>query len=175
MSEQPPISDPLAIISHIIKWHQTLSSHVKLVGGAITDREAISGLQRTHADWVPGRFEILAEKQKRLQQVMGTLEDGLRNHFTYEEKMLPPVLGELFMRALILEHREVMKGIADAKSTVLGAELEGLSRDKLLAKESEIQQVINSLARTFEGHATREEVLLDMLQRALQDKQGGKE
>jgi iron-sulfur cluster repair protein YtfE (RIC family) len=168
------MSDELAIINRIIEWHQTLRGHVKLVGEAIPDREALSNLQRVRADWVPGRPDILAEKQKKLEQTISFLDEGLRNHFAYEEKVLPPILGELFMRALVLDHQEVREEIDGAKSTVLGTELEGLSREELLAKESEIQQVIESMCQTFEDHATREEVILGMLQRALQDIQQSK-
>lgn len=44
------MSDELAIVSKIIEWHQTLRTHVKLVGESITDREALSGLRRALQD-----------------------------------------------------------------------------------------------------------------------------
>lgn len=172
MSDQPSISDQLAIITRVIEWHQTIRDHVKLVGDSVTDQEALSSLQRARADWVPGRLDILAEKQKKFQQAISLLEEGLRNHFTYEEEVLPPLLGELFMRALLMEHREIKRKINEAETVVANVKLDGLSREECLAKESDIQQVIGSLCQAIGEHATREETMLEMLQRALQDKDG---
>ena len=98
---------------------------------------------------------------------MNFLEDGLRNHFAYEEKALPPLLGKLFMRALILDHEEIKSKISEAKVMAAGAGLEGLSREELLSRETQIQETINNLCQLVEEHAGREEVLLEMMQRAL--------
>lgn len=165
------MQNDLSIISKIIEWHQTIRTHVKLVGESVTDREALSSLQKSRAEWVPGQLELLAEKQKNLLQTTSFLSDGLKNHFSYEEKVLLPLLGELFMRALILDHREIMREIDEAKKIAADTMLEGLSRDDLLARESEIQQVIDSMCQAVEEHSTREEIILEMLQRALRDKQ----
>ncbi len=168
------MEDYLAIIRRIIEWHQTLREHVRLVGDSLSDREALTSLERARADWVPGRPEILAEKQKKLQRAISFLDEGLKNHFAYEEKVLPPLLGELFMRALILDHQEIREKIKENESIVANIKLEGLSRDELLSQESYIQQVIESSYQLFEGHATREEIILEMLRRALEDKEQNK-
>lgn len=164
------MEDNLAVINRIIEWHEAIRGQVKLVGDSISDQEALSALEKTRPDWIPGRPEILAEKQKKLQQVMSFLDEGLKNHFAYEEEVLPPLLGELFMRALILDHQEIRKEIDDAKSVVAEIKLEGLSREESLAKESHIQQVIDSIRQLVEEHATKEEAILEMLRRALEKK-----
>ncbi len=160
----------LAIISRIIEWHQTIRGHVKLVGDAISDREALMGMETARTDWIPGRLEKLAEKHNRLQQTLSFLGEGLNNHFAFEEKALPPLLGELFMRALVLDHQEIRKEIDEAKSTLGDTKLEGLSREELLSREAHIQQVVDSICQLFEEHATREEIMLGMLKRALEEK-----
>jgi hemerythrin len=162
------MKDKLAIIDRIIEWHQTIRGHVKLVGDSISDREALLALEKTRSEWIPGQLEALAEKQKKLKQAMSFLDEGLQNHFAYEEEVLPPLLGELFMKALILDHREVKKEIDEAKSMAAEAELEGLSRDELLLQESNIQQAVDSVCRLIEEHASNEEVILEMARRALQ-------
>jgi len=164
------VLDNLAIISRLKDEHQSLRRHVKLVGDSISDQEALSSLKRERADWIPGRLDILAEKQKRLQKALSFLDEGLRNHFAFEEKVLPPLLGELFVRALILDHREIIKEIDEAKSKAANIKLEGLSREELVSEESSIQQVIDSISHLVEDHATREEVILEMVERALQEK-----
>ncbi len=164
------MEDNLAIINHIIKWHQTIREHVRLVGDSISDREALMALEREHSDWIPGRVEILAEKQKNLQRAMHFLDDGLKNHFAYEEKVLPPLLGELFMRALILDHQEILKEIDEDREVITDTKLEGLSREELLLKESHMQETIDSLCQLVEEHCIREETILEMLRTALEDK-----
>jgi hypothetical protein len=163
------MEDYLAIIRRVIEEHQALRSNVKLVGDSIPDREALSSLERTRADWVPGKPELLAEKQKRLLQAVSYLEEGLRNHFAFEGRALPPLLGDLFMRAILLDHQEIMKEIKNDKSMAAEARLEGLGREELLSKEAEIQETISNLCRLVEEHATREEAMLEMLRKALED------
>lgn len=160
--------DNLTIINRIIEEHETIRGHVKLVGDSISDQEALSSLKKVHSDWIPGRLEVLTEKQNRVRQAMSLLEEGLKNHFAYEEKVLPPLLGELFMRVIILDHQEVKKEIEQAKSIMADTKLEGLNREKLLAEEGRIQQVVDGIIQLIEEHATKEENLLEMLQRALQ-------
>jgi hemerythrin len=163
------MSDKLAIIRQIIDDHQTIRGHVKLVGDSLTDREALLALEKTRSDWIPGRREILSEKQNKLQQTLSFLDEGLKNHFAYEEEALPPLLGELLMRALILEHQQIQSKINEVKSMAANTKLEGLSREELLAKESYIQQVVESLSQLIEEHTTKEETILEMVQRALEE------
>ncbi len=168
------MEDYLAIIKRLIEWHQTIREHVKLGGDSISDREALTSLEKVRADWVPGRPELLAKTQKKLQQAISSLDEGLKNHFAYEEEVLPPLLGELFMRALVLDHREIMKEINEAKSIATETRLEGLSREELLSKESYVQQTISSMCHLVEEHLTREETILEMLRRALEEKEQNK-
>lgn len=164
------MEDKLTIVNRIIEWHQTIRGHIKLVGDSVTDQEALADLEKERADFIPGRFEILSKKQKKLQQTMSFLEEGLKNHFDFEEKALPPLLGELLTQALVLEHQEIKNEIAEVKSMTVSAKLEGLSREELLSKESRIQQAVNGICQLVDEHATREEAILEMLQRALEPK-----
>ena len=163
------MEDNLAIVRRIIEEHQAIRQHVKLVGDSLSDQEALNALTRVRADWIPGRLEILSEKQKRMQQTMSALDEGLKRHFYYEERHLPPLLGELLMRALLLDHGEIKKEIDAAKSMVIDTSLERLSRDELLAKESYINRIISNICQVIDEHATNEEILLEMLKRALEE------
>jgi len=161
--------DNLAIIRRIIDEHQVFKGHVKLIGDSISDYEALAAVAKARADLIPGRLEALSEKQNKLRQTMSFLHDGLENHFAFEEQVLPPLLGELLTRALILEHQEIRDEINEAAPLVINTRLEGLSREELLSTESHIQQVIDSLCHLVEEHATKEEAILEMLQRALDE------
>jgi hypothetical protein len=164
------MSDNLDIVNRIIEEHQTIGGHVKLVGDSLSDEEALASLGKARADWIPGRPEILAEKQKKLQQTMSALGEGLENHFAYEEEFLPSLLGELLMRTLILEHRNIRKEIDEIKSAVANVKLEGLSRDEVLSQEAHMQHMVDNICLLVEEHAAREETVLAMLRLALQEK-----
>ena len=162
------MEDALAVVNRIIEWHQTIRGHVKLVGDSISDREALLTVAQTSPEWIPGQLESLDEKQKKLQQAVSLLEDGLSNHFDFEEKALPTLLGELFMKALRLEHQEVRDTIGRVKTMAVEMKTGDMSRDELLTQEAEIQQAIGDMCQLIEEHANREEAMLDMLRRALQ-------
>ena len=162
--------DKLAIINRVIAEHQTIGQHVKLVGDSVSDEEALKSLEGARSDWIPGRLETVSEKQKRLQQTMNALDEGLRRHFAFEEKALPPLLGELLMQSLILEHREIKEKIDEAKSTAADTKLEGLSRDELLSEEAHMQHMVANIGHLVEEHAAREEAVLAMVKRALEEK-----
>lgn len=164
------MADNLKIINRVIEEHHTIRGHVKLVGDSVTDMEALFTLQKARPDWILGSVESLSEKQKNLQQTMSFLDEGLKNHFGFEEKVLPPLFGELLMRALILEHRGIKKQIDEAKSMVSDTKLEGLSQKELLSKKSQIQQKVEGILRLVEEHAAKEETILKMLKTALEAK-----
>lgn len=166
------MEDKLAVINRIIEWHQTIREHVRLVGDSLTDWEALLDLENIRQEWIPGQLEVPDEKQKKLQQAVRALEEGLQNHFAYEEQVLPPLLGELFMRALILDHQEIKREISRAKALADGVKLDRLSRGESLLKESGVQQTIGGLCQMIEEHASREETVLEMLRRALQENGG---
>ena len=74
------------------------------------------------------------------------------------------------MRALFLDHQDIRERVGKAKQEVGDFNLERLSRDELMAAQSNIQQVISGLTYLIEEHAHREEVILDMLQKVLKEK-----
>jgi hemerythrin len=159
--------DKLTMIKKIVAEHQGIRGHVKLAGDTVADQEALNALEQLRIDWIPGQLVILTERRNKLEQVINLLDEGLTNHFAFEEKVLPDILGNLFTDALILDHKEIRKEINEAKSLISGNDLEGLSREDLLARESDIQQVIEGLSHLIEEHAGREEVILDMVQKTL--------
>jgi hemerythrin len=164
------MADNLAIINRTIEEHHTISSHMKLVGDSISDLEALFSLQKARPDWILSSAETLSERQGKLQQTISALDEGLKNHFSFEEKLLPPLFGEFLMQALILEHRGIKKQIDEAKSLVANTKLEGLSQKELLAKKSQLQQKVENILQLVEEHAGKEETILKMLKKALEAK-----
>jgi hypothetical protein len=160
--------DELEIITRIINEHRTIRDHLKLTGDAVTDQEALASLQESRAAFIPGRSEAVAETHLKLQQALSSLEEGLNNHFAFEETALPPLLGEKLTRALILEHRQINEAIQNTKNTVANTTLTGLERDVRLEQEARIHGIIDGVRTMVENHALREEAVLEMLKRALE-------
>ena len=159
--------DYLAKINEIIEEHRTIGSGVKLVGESVSDQEALTSLKNVRSDWVPGRLELISEKQRKLKQTMSFLEEGLRNHFAKEEEVLPALLGEFLMQSLLLEHQEIVGKIDEVKLVAADSKLGRLSEAELESLDSEVKQKISDFSRLIEEHADKEEMMLDMVARAL--------
>ena len=155
------MSDYLAKVREILEEHRTIRSDVKLVGDSVSDQEALASLKGVRSDWTPGRLELVSEKQRNLKQTMSFLEEGLRNHFSKEEEVLPQVLGEFLMRALLSEHQEIKEAIGRVKAVAGATKLERMSQEELMANDSELKQVVNSLSQLIERHADKEDMMLE--------------
>lgn len=158
----------LAIINRVIAEHQRIREQITLAGTAINDMEALFWLQRAFSSWSQSSIDALVEKQKQLQQTIGSLAEGLDKHFGFEERALPPLFGELLMKALIYEHNLTRGKINEAKVITADTKLEGLSRSDLLSKKAYVQEIVNKLCQMIEEHAAREETILLMLRRVLE-------
>ena len=159
--------DALEIIRRTIEEHHKIRGSIKLVGETVNDLEAAFSLQQAQAEWAQSSVGLLSEKKDTLKRTVQGLAEGLNNHFGFEEKYLPPVFGEMLMKALIFEHNEIRRHLAEC-AAVVGGDIAGLPREKLLARQSTIQNLIGGAERVVEDHASREETILRMLERALQ-------
>jgi len=164
------MADNLKIVNRAIEEHHTIRGHVKLVGDSVSDLEALFSLQKARPDWILSSTDALSEKQDKLQQTISALEEGLKNHFSFEEKLLPPLFGKFLMQVLILEHREIKKSIVDTKSLLANTKLVGLNQRELLSQKAHIQKKVEDILQLVEEHAGKEETILKMLQKALQAK-----
>jgi hypothetical protein len=161
--------DALAVIAKVISEHRAIRGHIKLAGDTVNDIEALFTLQRTQSGWSQTSITALIEKRDQLLQTISFLEEGLQNHFSFEEEALPPLFGKLLMKAILHEHHEISGQIGSAKKNLATIKLEGLDQRELLSKRSVIQQNINSLCQTVEEHAQHEETILNMMKKALEE------
>lgn len=164
------MSDALAVMTRVIAEHRAIREHLKLAGESVADIEAIFALRRSYSDWTQSSVETLVAKQDQLQQTISFLDEGLKNHFAFEEEALPPLLGRLLMKAILLEHHDIGRQIRDAKGVLISTKLEGLDQQQLLAIKSKIQQAVNNLSQTVEEHASHEETILEMMRKTLESK-----
>ncbi len=159
--------DALETITRVISEHSKITEHIKLTGDTMNDIDALFTLERTQykAGWSMTSGTELIKKQGQLIQTINLLKDGLKNHFDYEEKVLPLLFGELFMKAILREHHEILGQIENAETTLIN--LEGLDQDELLSKSSVVLQIINDLLQAVGDHKNHEETALNMMKKAL--------
>jgi hypothetical protein len=161
--------DDLAVITRVISEHHAIRHHVKLAGDAVNDIEALFTLQRTRAGWSQGSIAALVEKRDQLVQTTSFLEEGLKNHFAMEEEALPPLFGQLLMKAILYEHRGISRLIESAKATLNNVKPELVDQRELLTQKSRVQETIDLLCQVVEEHANHEETILNMMKKALEE------
>jgi hypothetical protein len=102
-------------------------------------------------------------------KAVNSLEKGLKRHFEYEEKSLPPLLGEVLMKTIIGDHQKIAGLIKKAKDEIAGARGEGLNQAELLAGKTKIQGDIQNIIEAAEKHAGHEETILTSIKKAMED------
>ncbi len=162
------MTDKLEIIRHIIEFHHTIRERVKLVGGSISDLEALFSLRGEYAGWSRSSLDELVKKQNELKETFDLLEDGLKKHFAYEEENLPEILGEALFAGLLLQHNNLRNEITAAKSTLFNSDIKNASRDEIIILKSRLQQTMDSLSQRIESHASGEEIVLNWAREGLE-------
>lgn len=164
------MADRLAIVTRVMKDHQEVGANLKLLGDSVSDLEGLISLERVKPDWMLAPAELLADKRDQLLQTVNFLREGLENHFSFEEENLALILGETVMRGLMLEHEDIKKALDSLQSTLDNTKIAGLTSEQLLAVKWNIRQKMEDLRQLIEGHAGKEDVFLQTVKRALEDK-----
>lgn len=108
----------------------------------------------------PEKLQALGEKFKSLKQALGYFEDGLKNHHQHEDQVMPPLVGNLLMKAIWLEHGETLKMSDRINSLVINNTLENF-----LKKGTYIMQLIDELAIFAGAHSSKEDGILLLLKK----------
>jgi hemerythrin len=166
------MSDAMTIIDNAIAQHYDIKENLKLTGDSVTDIEALFILHKAYSGWTQSSIQELSDRQKRLLQAISAMELGLKRHFSFEEKYLPPLFGETLMKALLYEHHEIAGQIENAKKTLSGFTTHGQNQSELLSRKSAVQEIIGHLLQMIEEHANHEEIILKMIKKSLDDSPG---
>lgn len=162
------MTDHLDIIKNVTDEHESIKGNIKLVGDTIADTEAKRILKKLRSQWIPGQLDILSTRMEKLKAALNSLKAGLDNHFAFEEESFPPILGDMLMQALLIEHRQIKQEISDAEKLLVDINFEGLAREGIIAKEMQVQQVITRILHIIENHADKEETVMEMLRKTLE-------
>jgi hypothetical protein len=158
----------LEIIDQVIAQHQIIRLNLQGVQSSLTDFDALFSLQKAQSRWVQSSINKQSEQKRQLRVALSQVQKGLEGHFSWEEKALPPLFGEVLMKALLFVHGEIKRQIEETISTVDNSGVEGLGQKDLVAQKSRLHEATATLSRMVEEHATLEEQILGMMKKAFQ-------
>jgi regulator of sigma D len=159
----------LEIIEQVIAQHQIIRMNLRGAQNFLADLDALFSVQKAQAGWAQSSVEKLQEQKQQLQDAFSRVKTGLDGHFAYEERVLPPLLGEALAKALILIHNEIRQQLDKTMAMVNRTGFNNPNQKETLAAKQRIQNETNSLTRMIEDHATTEERMLLMLKKAFQN------
>jgi hypothetical protein len=149
----------LVTIDSLIGEHVAIRGQMELVRGITQEWEELL-TSRESLQQSPDRLQTLEEKRSGLKQAMGYLEDGLKNHHAHEDKVMPDLVGNLLMKAIRIEHVEMVKMMNEINSLVVNESL-----GVFLEKGNYIMQLINNMRNVASSHSTKEDGMLIFLKK----------
>jgi hypothetical protein len=164
------VPDALEVINSVLSQHFRITENVKTTGDKMNDIDAVFGMRVAAYKTANSAFSVsdLVEKRDELLKTVEVLEEGLKKHFTYEEKVMPLVLGELLLKDILHDHKAIFKKIEDVKNGFTN--LDKLDRTALLSKRLELVNGVNDLSDSVINHAQYEEKVLNSIKKAFEEK-----
>ena len=136
----------------------------------MNDVDAVFGIRVAAYQTAQSAFSVthLLEKRDQLVKMINILGDGLKKHFEYEEKVLPLVLGELLLKNILHDHKQIFGQIDSVKTSLTN--LEKLSHEELLSQRLSLIQSVNDLSDKVIKHAQYEEAVLNLVKKVFTEK-----
>jgi len=162
--------DALEIINKVLSQHSKITEFVKTTGDKMNDVDAVFSIRVAAYKTAQSAYSTsdLLEKRNQLLKTIEILRDGLEKHFTYEEKVMPLVFGELLLKDILHDHKKISGQIENVKTTLV--DLEKLNHEELLSKRLVLIQSVNDLSDNVINHAQYEEKVLNMIKKVFEDK-----
>jgi hypothetical protein len=161
--------DDLEIITKVMDQHELLQERFGSISSIMSDRRALSLIEEAKdALGVNWRLS-LSQRRDYLVASLLAVEQGMKSHYDFEEEMLPPLYGELLMRALIFEHRELTDYMRETVEAVSALDLQELDHQEELEREVLISTRLGTLRDKKLDHQRREEAVLVTLRRILEE------
>lgn len=168
------MEDDLAIIERVIAEHKTIRQRFQNLEKVANDAEAMAGFEEAKEAFMPGRLD---QKQglRSLEDTLNVIEDGLQNHFHFEEISLPGVVdhcgdeeNKSSLRSILLEHADLRNRVAHSKKHVAELAAGDMARHRWEASAHDMRTYISHTRKLLEAHAEIEQELLHELRNRLQ-------
>jgi len=139
------------VIDNLLHKHEAILAQMKLVNELVDERKSI----KTGPN--------MAYWKMNLQQSINYLHEGLKQHYLYENEVLPFLAGNSLMDAILLERQTMMKRLEEIDFLLLNISPEGLS-----AIWNNVRKVISNFSQWLFDHHMLEDVMLKNLKTNLQ-------
>ena len=94
------MEETVALINQLIEEHKQILHEFQTIEQVANDVSAITQLDKTKEDFLPGRFNDQKQGLQNLQDSLETIDGGLQKHFDREEKQLSAALKQQTRRWL---------------------------------------------------------------------------
>ena len=158
----------IEIIDEVIAQHKILRANLLDVRNSLTDFDALFRLQKAQAAWAQSSVNKLQDQKRQFQDTLTRVQRGVEGHFTWEERVLQPLFGEAFMKALLFVHNQIRQQIKQTIAVADSASVEGLSQEDILEQKSRLEDATSRTNTMLEEHAGLEEQMLMMLKRTFE-------
>jgi hypothetical protein len=164
--------DMKSALAIILGEHRAILDHLRLVGESLNDVEAMQSMEQTESKVLDNMVKPMQAKVDGVMKSLAALEAGLKEHYTHEETLLPPILGEVLTEALKIQHDELLTEIAAARSVVARCKLSGLTSAEKTTEEMLMHSLLDRIRREKERHTRQEESVLEWARIALEAREG---
>jgi hypothetical protein len=146
-------------IEGLMNEHSAIRGQMELVRDLIREWDQLLNPQENTLKSAE-KLSVVTAKRRSLVQAIGYLEDGLKNHHSHEERVMPPLVGDLLWKAIRLEHDEMLESV-----DVIDSLLVNTSIESFIDKGCQIVQSIDDLVRVISSHSIREDEILYFLKK----------
>ena len=167
------MEDDLEIIERVIAEHETIKQHFHNLEQVANDAQAMMGFEQAKEAFMPGRLD---QKQglHELEDTLKAIEDGLHEHFHFEETSLPTVVARYSdeelkssLRSILLEHIDLRNRLVHSTKHVSELVSGGMARHHWEASAHDMRAYISHTRKLLEAHAEIEQELLYKLRSRL--------
>lgn len=139
------------VIDRLLHEHEAIRAQIKLVIGLVNGWKVND----------PGAVKAaeITRQKLNLQQAISYLDEGLRQQYSYEDEVLPLLIGDPLKDAFLTERQTLMKRLAEINFLLLHISPEGLA-----AIWGDIRKVIANFSFWVIDHNTLEDAMLKNLQ-----------
>lgn len=153
--------DTMQVIEELSGVHEAIRHYVMELNNNIASLESLAS--QCADEWSSGQCNMISDRQFDLKQNIQYIEKGLHDHYIKENQLLKPFIGDLLMKAVNKECREINNHFDQAKS-LLSDISQGLPAAKdLTAKITRARQTVETFNRLVKEHSMRMDSLLQML------------
>src|ERR1035437_714132 len=114
MSSEAENPNNLSLINDVMHEHEAIDASIKSLRNSNHDLADAFDLSQK-SDWTPDNVNLLLDKLSNLKDRLSDLADGFKIHFKLDEATFLPMMGDLMLRAIRIEHLYMLKELDEIR------------------------------------------------------------